>query len=60
MIYKIFPFLAWFKGYNLGLFKLDFVAGITVALVLIPPSMAYAQLADCLPITDCTPPFCRP
>ncbi|MEW6517844.1 MAG: SulP family inorganic anion transporter [Thermodesulfobacteriota bacterium] len=49
MIYKIFPFLAWFKGYNLGLFKLDFVAGITVALVLIPQSMAYAQLAGLPP-----------
>jgi MFS superfamily sulfate permease-like transporter len=45
MIYKFFPFLLWFKGYNLGEFKLDLVAGITVALVLIPQSMAYAQLA---------------
>jgi len=45
MIYKIFPFLLWFKGYNIGEFKLDLVAGITVALVLIPQSMAYAQLA---------------
>ncbi len=45
MIFKIFPFLLWFKGYKLGEFKLDLVAGITVALVLIPQSMAYAQLA---------------
>ena len=45
MIYKVFPFLLWFKGYNLGEFKLDLVAGITVAMVLIPQSMAYAQLA---------------
>jgi len=45
MIYKFFPFLLWFKGYNLGEFKLDLVAGVTVALVLIPQSMAYAQLA---------------
>ena len=45
MIYKVFPFLLWFKGYNIGEFKLDLVAGITVALVLIPQSMAYAQLA---------------
>ncbi|MCF6186585.1 MAG: SulP family inorganic anion transporter [Desulfobulbaceae bacterium] len=45
MIYKVFPFLLWFKGYKVGEFKLDLVAGITVALVLIPQSMAYAQLA---------------
>ncbi|MEA3467745.1 MAG: SulP family inorganic anion transporter [Thermodesulfobacteriota bacterium] len=42
---KIFPFLLWFKGYKGESFKLDLVAGITVAMVLIPQSMAYAQLA---------------
>lgn len=45
MISKVFPFLVWFKDYNLSSFKIDFVAGLTVALVLIPQSMAYAQLA---------------
>jgi len=45
MLAKIFPFLAWFKDYNLAKFRLDAVAGLTVALVLIPQSMAYAQLA---------------
>lgn len=45
MIFKFFPFLLWFKGYKLEAFKLDLMAGITVALVLIPQSMAYAQLA---------------
>jgi len=45
MIFKFFPFLLWFKGYKLEVFKLDLMAGITVALVLIPQSMAYAQLA---------------
>ena len=42
---KIFPFLSWFKGYSGGKFKIDLLAGITVALVLIPQSMVYAQLA---------------
>lgn len=42
---KIFPFLLWFKGYKIEELKMDLVAGITVALVLIPQSMAYAQLA---------------
>jgi len=45
MIYKVFPFLAWFKGYSGSIFRVDLLAGITVALVLIPQSMAYAQLA---------------
>lgn len=45
MIEKILPFTAWFKDYDLGKFKIDFLAGLTVALVLIPQSMAYAQLA---------------
>ncbi len=45
MILKIFPFLSWFKDYNGGKLKIDLLAGITVALVLIPQSMAYAQLA---------------
>ncbi|PIE65687.1 MAG: sodium-independent anion transporter [Desulfobacterales bacterium] len=45
MILKIFPFLDWFKDYDAGKFKIDFLAGLTVALVLIPQSMAYAQLA---------------
>ena len=49
MIKRIFPFLDWFSGYNLPLFKADGIAGLTVALVLIPQSMAYAQLAGLPP-----------
>lgn len=45
MLFKFFPFLLWFKGYKPEEFKVDLVAGVTVALVLIPQSMAYAQLA---------------
>ena len=45
MITKIFPFIVWFKNYDLNSFKTDAIAGLTVALVLIPQSMAYAQLA---------------
>ena len=45
MLTKIFPFLSWLKGYNGGSFRADFISGLTVALVLIPQSMAYAQLA---------------
>jgi MFS superfamily sulfate permease-like transporter len=40
------PFLNWLKGYSAAHLRADFTAGFTVALVLIPQSMAYAQLAD--------------
>src|SRR4030066_2549364 len=41
---KFLPFLKWFplRGNTV---RADLLAGITVALVLIPQSMAYAQLA---------------
>jgi sulfate permease, SulP family len=42
---KIFPFIDWFKSYNSESLRLDAISGLTVALVLIPQSMAYAQLA---------------
>jgi SulP family sulfate permease len=41
---RFLPFLRWFPM-NGNSIKADFMAGITVALVLIPQSMAYAQLA---------------
>ena len=41
---RILPFLAWFPMTR-GALRGDIVAGITVALVLVPQSMAYAQLA---------------
>jgi sulfate permease, SulP family len=41
----LFPFLEWFRGYRTGHLKADIFSGLTVALVLIPQSMAYAQLA---------------
>jgi SulP family sulfate permease len=45
ILLRICPFLGWFKIYNKNHFRLDFISGLTVALVLIPQSMAYAQLA---------------
>ena len=45
MLRKFLPFLTRFRGYSLSKFRVDFVAGLTVALVLVPQSMAYAQLA---------------
>jgi len=49
MIAKIFPFISWFKNYDKSSFQADGLAGLTVALVLIPQSMAYAQLAGLPP-----------
>lgn len=42
---RVFPFLVWLKVYDRPTFKADIVAGCTVALVLVPQSMANAQLA---------------
>ncbi len=44
------PFLVWFPELvNKAVLRADIVAGITVALVLIPQSMAYASLAGLPP-----------
>ena len=45
---RLLPFLAWFPMTREGL-RADLLAGITVALILVPQSMAYAQLAG-LPV----------
>ncbi|MBI5477503.1 MAG: STAS domain-containing protein [Deltaproteobacteria bacterium] len=46
---RIFPFVAWFKGFDGAVLRADLLAGLTVALVLVPQSMAYAQLAGLPP-----------
>jgi len=42
---RILPFLSWLPHINGQTIKADFIAGLTVALVAIPQSLAYAQLA---------------
>jgi SulP family sulfate permease len=42
---RLFPFLSWGREINRDSLKADLTAGITVALVAIPQSLAYAQLA---------------
>ena len=49
MFMRLFPFLSLVKRYNRMALRFDAVAGLTVALVLIPQSMAYAQLAGLPP-----------
>ncbi|MEO1917506.1 MAG: sulfate permease [Candidatus Thioglobus sp.] len=49
-IAKFLPFLAWIHEIkDKNVLKADLVAGLTVALVLVPQSMAYAQLAGLAP-----------
>ncbi|HIJ57888.1 MAG TPA: STAS domain-containing protein [Deltaproteobacteria bacterium] len=45
MLKRFFPFMGWLEQYRFESLKADAVSGLTVALVLIPQSMAYAQLA---------------
>ncbi len=45
IIKKLFPFVGWFEKYSFKHLQADLFAGISVALILIPQSMAYARLA---------------
>jgi SulP family sulfate permease len=49
MLKVLFPFVRWFNDYGIDSFRRDIISGLTVALVLIPQSMAYAQLAGLPP-----------
>ena len=50
LLIRIFPFLAWLRNYKFSLFKSDLLAGITVAVIILPQSMAYALLAGVPPV----------
>ncbi len=50
MLKNYFPFLEWVSNYRSDYFKHDLVAGITVAVLLIPQGMAYALIAGLPPI----------
>ena len=45
LLHRLFPFVAWLPGISRKSLRDDLVAGVTVALVAIPQSLAYAQLA---------------
>lgn len=48
LLYALFPFLSWFPMSRASV-RADILAGITLTLILVPQSMAYAQLAG-LPV----------
>jgi len=50
LLYRFLPFLTWLKGYQAATLRNDALAGITVAVVLIPQAMAYAMLAGLPPV----------
>jgi SulP family sulfate permease len=49
-IKKIIPILEWLPNYNFSRFRGDLIAGITVAIILIPQGIAYALIAGLPPI----------
>lgn len=50
ILHRLFPFLNWLKGYQISFLHHDALAGLTVAVVLIPQAMAYAMLAGMPPV----------
>ncbi|MFC1824156.1 SulP family inorganic anion transporter [Thermodesulfobacteriota bacterium] len=50
MLYQFFPFLIWLRRYERSFLRSDLIAGLTVAVVLIPQAMAYAMLAGMPPV----------
>ena len=59
MLYRFFPFLIWLKGYEISFLRNDLIAGLTVAVVLIPQAMAYAMLAGMPPVYGQFAPACH-
>ncbi|KGN53230.1 low affinity sulfate transporter 3-like [Cucumis sativus] len=57
----VFPILCWGQSYNLGKFKNDVLAGLTLASLCIPQSIGYANLAKLDPqyglYTSIVPPL---
>lgn len=49
ILFRVFPFLVWLPKLTGANLRVDAVAGLTVALVAIPQSLAYAQLAGLPP-----------
>lgn len=43
------PVLAWLPNYSLQWLKLDFIAGLSVGLTVIPQALAYAEVAGLPP-----------
>ncbi|MBO0342309.1 MAG: sulfate permease [Bacteroidota bacterium] len=50
MLKRIFPFLSWIPNYNRATLYGDFMAGVTLGIMILPQGMAYAMIAGMPPI----------
>lgn len=50
MIKRLFPILSWLPNYKMAFLGGDLSAGLTVGVMLIPQSMAYAMIAGLPPV----------
>ncbi|XP_028912639.1 sodium-independent sulfate anion transporter isoform X3 [Ornithorhynchus anatinus] len=49
VVQRTLPILSWLPHYNLRRLQLDFIAGLTVGLTVVPQALAYAEVAG-LPV----------
>ncbi|KAM8784911.1 sodium-independent sulfate anion transporter isoform 1-T5 [Rhynchonycteris naso] len=49
VLHKWLPFLAWMPKYSMQWLKMDFIAGLSVGLTVIPQALAYAEVAGLPP-----------
>ncbi|KAK9694872.1 hypothetical protein K7432_013255 [Basidiobolus ranarum] len=49
IIYRIFPIISWLPRYNRGWLFGDFIAGITIGIMVVPQALSYALIAN-LPV----------
>ena len=54
---KWLPFLGWLPDYTWYALKMDFIAGISVGLTVIPQALAYAEVAGLPPQVRWLPPL---
>ena len=50
MLKRVFPILSWLPNYKKAFLGGDIAAGLTVGIMLIPQSMAYAMVAGLPPV----------
>jgi SulP family sulfate permease len=48
---RMLPVLGWLRNYDRPTLRHDLIAGLAVAVMLVPQSMAYAALAGMPPVT---------
>jgi len=49
LLFAVFPFLGWIRAYSTAWAALDVLAGVTIGMMMVPQSLAYAALANLPP-----------